>query len=441
MNSFTRRLDYTSWGRVVRAEHAVAKPRFPDQLADCLANGGQHASTLAIGLRRSYGDSALNSRERLIDMTRLDRLIAFDAEAGLLRADAGLSIDALLQVIVPKGWFLSTTPGTRFVTLGGAVANDVHGKNHHRSGSLGCSVRSIGLMRSDAPPQRLKPGEPLFQATLGGLGLTGIITDVELSLARIGSAYLEVERVPFRDIGEFFRVAGESTERFEHTVAWIDCANAGETLGRGIFQRANWCADGELTSHRRRTGPALPIDLPGRVLNRLTVRLFNKLYYRLQQRGPRRQRLHYAPVFYPLDSLRDWNRIYGRAGFYQYQCVVPSNVQEAAIRDLVAIIARSGAASFLAVLKTFAARHSGGLVSFPMEGATLALDFPNRGAATLELLAKLDTVVSAAGGRLYPAKDGRMPAAMFQAGYPEWTRLRALKDPALSSDFWRRVCQ
>ena len=441
MTQFRRRLDYTSWGRVVRAEHAVAKPRFPDELAGCFGADRSDEPILAVGLRRSYGDSGLNAGKRVIDMTGLDRFVAFDAGAGRLRADAGLSIDDLLRVIVPKGWFLPTTPGTRFVTLGGAVANDVHGKNHHRSGSFGCSVTGIGLRRSDGSQQWLRPGEPLFQATVGGLGLTGVITDVELNLSPIASAFLDVERVAFRDIADFFRIATESTARFEHTVAWIDCANTDKALGRGVLQRASWRTDGDLAPHRARSRPAIPFDLPAGALNQVTLRLFNHFYHRLQSRGRRVRRLHYAPFFYPLDSLRLWNRLYGAAGFYQYQCVIPPDAQEPALEQLIGIIARSGAGSFLAVLKTFGTRQSGGLLSFPREGATLALDFANHGAATLTLLAALDDVVLKAGGRLYPAKDGRMPAHMFQASYPNWKRLEAVKDPAISSDFWRRVTQ
>ena len=438
MSAFRTRLDYTSWGRVVQVPHQVATPRFPNEVAQCLAEGGRGGAMLAVGLRRSYGDTPINGN-RLIDMTGLDRLISFNRETGVLRCDAGVSIDDLLQVIVPAGWFLPTTPGSRFVTLGGAVANDVHGKNHHGAGSFGCSVRDIGLLRSDSGPQRLVPQDMLFAATLGGLGLTGIITDVELTLSSIGSAFLDVERISFADVGEFFDLAEESTAGFEHTVSWIDCVSQGATRGRGIFQRANWCNDGDFVAHSRKSGTALSFDLPRGILNGTTVRLFNALYNRMEQRGPKVRRFHYAPFFYPLDTIRHWNRLYGSAGFYQYQCVIPPADARAATEELVRVIASSGAGSFMAVLKTLGAKQSGGLLSFPAEGATLALDFANRGSETLRLLSTLDRIVLDAGGRLYPAKDGRMPARMFQAGYPDWARMQELKDPAISSDFWQRV--
>ncbi len=433
------RLDYTSWGRVVRVPHQVITPAYRDELPACLHAGHGAGSLLAVGMRRSYGDSVINTGHTLIDMTGLDRLIAFDETTGVLRCEAGATLDEILRAVVPRGWFLPTTPGTRFVTLGGAVANDVHGKNHHRAGSIGCAVRSLTLLRSDAPPQRLYPGQPLFHATLGGLGLTGIISDIEIALTPIKSAFLDVERIPYGNIAEFFSIANESTDGFEHTVSWIDCANGGQALGRGIFQRANWCEDGALTPHQSNGGLGVPCDLPAHTLNGTTIRLFNTLYNHLQQRSPRWQKTHYAPFFYPLDALRNWNRMYGPAGLYQYQCVIPQAHAQDGIEALVRVIAASGAGSFLAVLKTFGAKSAGGDISFPMEGATLALDFANRGAETLHLMSRLDRIVAETGGRLYTAKDGRMPAAMFQSGYKDWGRLKSLKDPAISSDFWRRV--
>jgi L-gulonolactone oxidase len=439
MSLYRTRNDYASWGRVVRAPHQVWRPNFLDELDAFAKADPSGAPWLPVGLRRSYGDTPLNAGGRLIDMTGLDRLISFDREKGVLRCEAGASIDDLLQVLVPRGWFLPTTPGTRFVTMGGAVANDVHGKNHHQAGSMGCHVQNLTLARSDSAPRRLAPGDELFDATLGGLGLTGLITEVELQLAPIGSAFLDVERIAFSNVAEFFGLAEASAADFEHTVAWIDCANGGRALGRGIFQRANWREDGELVAHARSAGPAMFLDLPRGVLNGTTVRLFNSAYNSLQQRGDRVSKVHYAPFFYPLDSIRHWNRMYGKDGLYQYQCVVPPATARDATAELVRIIAASGAASFLAVLKTFGRRQSGGLLSFPMQGATLALDFANRGQETLDLMARLDCVVAEAGGHLYPAKDGRISAAMFQAGYPAWEKMQELKDPAISSDFWKRV--
>ena len=327
------------------------------------------------------------------------------------------------------------------MTLGGLVANDVHGKNHHRAGSFGRGVRRLGLLRSDRGQVDVtaEEGSDLFRATVGGLGLTGVITSVELELAPISSAYLDVERIAFGHVRDFFRLAAESVESHEHTVAWIDCASSGAGLGRGIFQRARWLEDGDLTPHSESMTLTVPFETPGALLNALTVRAFNSLYYRLQKAGAARQRMHYAPFFYPLDKVRHWNRLYGGRGFYQYQCLVPPSVAEAATEELLREISRSGAASVLSVLKTLGATRSPGMLSFAREGTTLALDFANRGPPTLALLGRLDEIVRRAGGCLYPAKDGRMPAEMFRAGYPEWPGFARHVDPRFSSNFWRRV--
>ncbi|MEQ1698342.1 MAG: FAD-binding oxidoreductase [Hyphomicrobiaceae bacterium] len=431
---------FQSWGRVVRASHEIKHPRFRDEIAS-LMTSPVGAGSLAVGLGRSYGDSCLNPGGRLIAMTALDRLIALDTQAGRVRAESGLSISHLLQRIVPKGWFLATTPGTRFVTLGGAVANDVHGKNHHVAGSFGCSVAGIELVRSDRGSLKLlaSEGSPLFSATVGGLGLTGVMTTLDVDLVPIESAYLDVERIAFGNVGEFLALAAASTGTHEHTVAWMDCASGGANLGRGIFQRANWCSDGELAAHDDEGGLSVQMDAPSFTLNPVTVRVFNGFYYRMQKGGAARRRVHYAPFFYPLDSIRAWNRIYGGAGLYQYQCAIPLSQAGVAMPELVRMIAKSGSGSFLAVIKTLGPKRSPGMLAFARESVTLALDFPNRGQRTLDLLATLDCVVQAAGGWLYPAKDGRMPAALFQQGFPQWQEFAGHVDPALSSAFWRRV--
>lgn len=432
---------FTSWGRVRRVPHVIARPHFRDELRPILAARGD-LKVLVVGLGRSYGDSVLNTNGALIDLTRLDRVISFNPTAGILRAEAGLSIDAALRLIVPHGWFFTTTPGTRFVTLGGAVANDVHGKNHHAQGSFGCSVRRLGLLSSDGQHRELDRNTDgdLFRATIGGLGLTGVITWVEVDLVPIASAMLRVEREPFSNVAAFFRLSSEASTSHEHTVAWIDCANAGRALGRGVFQRANWEPAGALVPHTNRFKATVPLNAPSGALNGLTVRAFNSFYWRMQKAGPLVAVAHYGSVFYPLDSIAHWNRLYGRRGFYQYQCVIQPENAEFAVEELIRQIARAGAGSFLAVLKTLGPKVSPGFLSFPRQGATFALDFPNRGAETLKLLSRLDSVVLEAGGRLYPAKDGRMPVEIFQKGYADHlTRFAAQIDPACSSDFWRRV--
>ncbi len=437
---FAARADVFSWGRVTREPQRVARPHFRDELPSLLEDKSV-ASKLAIGLRRSYGDSCLNGSGALIDMCGLDRFICFDSDSGIVRAEAGVSLSDLLRLVVPKGWFVSTTPGTRFVTLGGALANDVHGKNHHSAGSFGRNVRSFGLLRSDRGPVTVAPeSEPaLFSSTVGGLGLTGVVEWIELQLVRIGGAYLEVETIPYDRLDAFWELAEESVNRYEHTVAWIDCTSRGDNSGRGIFSRANWIADGVYDVHDDRSWKRIPLEAPGVALNRLTVSAFNEFYHRLNSAKTAKIRQHYAPFFYPLDAVRDWNRLYGRRGMLQYQCVIPRANQRDAVKALLDVITASGQASFLAVLKTFGDLPSPGLLSFARPGATLALDFPFRGSETLKLMAALDAIVAEAQGALYPAKDGRMPAEMFRRSFPRWEQLEM--DPAMNSDFWRRVMQ
>jgi FAD/FMN-containing dehydrogenase len=439
---FVERADVLSWGRVVRQPQYVARPHFRDELSRLIGEPTP-ASKLAIGLRRSYGDSCLNSAGAVIDVTGLDRFIAFDPLVGRLRAEAGISLSSVLQLVVPHGWFLPTTAGTRFVTLGGAVANDVHGKNHHRAAAFGASVIELGLLRSDRRSLTLTPlVEPeLFSATVGGLGLTGVIEWVELQLVAIRSAYLDVEIVPYENLDAFWPLAQESVARYEHTVAWIDCLSNGTRQGRGIFTRANWADDGQFVVHHDRTFRSVPIDFPNFVLNKLSVAAFNELYYDLHRLKRKKIRQHYSTYFYPLDSVLNWNRLYGSRGMLQYQCAIPWGDERLVMGAFLGEIARTGQASFLAVLKTFGDLPSPGMLSFPRPGATLALDFPNRGEETLALMGRLDAIVREANGALYPAKDGRMPADMFRRSFPRWEAFAAQKDPMLNSNFWRRVAE
>ena len=437
---FVERSDVVSWGRAVRLTQRVAQPHFRDELSRMLAEP-TWKSKLAIGLRRSYGDSCLNSAGAIIDVTGLDRFIAFDHSTGRLRAEAGVSLSNVLQLVVPHGWFLPTTPGTRFVTLGGAVANDVHGKNHHRAGTFGSAVVGIGLQRSDGGRLTLTPKQErdLFSATIGGLGLTGVIEWVELQLAPIRSAFLDVEIVPYGGIDAFWALAQESNARFEHTVAWIDCLSRGAREGRGVFICGNWSEDGRFDVHHDRTFKAVPIEFPSIALNKLSVAAFNEFYYDLHRLKRKKIRQHYSPFFYPLNSVLNWNRLYGSRGMLQYQCVIPWGGERVVMRALLDEIALSGQASFLAIIKTFGDAPSPGMLSFPRAGVTLALDFPNRGEETLALMGRLDAIVREAGGALYPAKDGRMPADMFKRAFPRWQAFATHRDPQMNSDFWRRM--
>jgi L-gulonolactone oxidase len=278
----------------------------------------------------------------------------------------------------------------------------------------------------------------LFQATIGGLGLTGLILWVELALKKIESAFIEVETLAIADLDHFFRLA-EDSAGWEHTVAWVDCLATGTGLGRGLFMRGRHSARGGLRVHGN-TRFAAPFDAPSWLLNSATVSLFN-LAYRHRPWTLGRHSVHYDPFFFPLDAVAGWNRLYGARGFFQHQCAVPMAAAPGALECVLRLTGEHRQGSFLVVLKLFGARKSPGLLSFPMEGATLALDLPNRGEATRKLLQDMTAVATEAGGRVYPAKDATMSAEAFRLGYPEWRRLEALRDPKIMSDFWRRVAQ
>lgn len=397
------------------------------------------APMLAYGNGRSYGDVCQLEGGSLLLARGLDRFIAFDRATGVLRCEAGVLLDEVLRLAVPAGWFLPVAPGTRYATVGGALANDVHGKNHPRAGTLGRHVRAFGLRRSDGGHLTCTPRQhpELFAATIGGLGLTGLVTWVEVQLAAVASPWLAVETLRFGELAEFFALAEASLASHEHAVAWIDCLAPRGRRGRGVFSRANAAcglANGPAPPRRRLSVPFTP---PFPLLGGPGLRTFNRLYWHLPRR--RHRTVHYRPFFYPLDGIGHWHRLYGPRGFLQHQCVLPPSVAPAAIAALLDAIADSGTGSFLAVLKTFGALPSPGLLSFPRPGTTLALDFPFRGEATLALLARLDTIVAEAGGAVYPAKDARMRGDHFRQFFPAWEAFARHIDPAFSSSFWRRV--
>ena len=389
---------------------------------------------LAYGLGRSYGDVCLNPGGLLWQTAALDHYLAFDDSSGILRCEAGVSLRDIQRLCVPRGWSLPVVPGTQRVTVGGAIANDVHGKNHHVAGSFGDHLRRFTLARTDGSVCEYLPGVPMFAATVGGMGLTGVIIDAELQLKRVPGPWLTVETLPYRELGEFFELADASESGWEHTVSWIDCLHRD---GRGIFMRANPVAvDAPLPAPR--TEYRVPLVPPVSLVNRLSLRPFNALYYASKRRRTNSVQ-HYESFHHPLDALMDWNRIYGPRGFYQYQCVLPFASGRDGIHALLDRIAAAGMGSFLAVLKTFGQRESSGMLSFAMPGVTLALDFPNEGERTLKLFAALDAIVRAGGGRLYPAKDARMPRALFEAGYPRLAEFLPHRDPGISSAMSRRL--
>jgi FAD/FMN-containing dehydrogenase len=429
---------FSSWGNVIKGTYEIVPlpgrhSPFPSSPA-C-------ASVLPYGNGRSYGDSCLNTGAALIPTRSLDHFISMDAEQGIVTCEAGTLIDEILRLAMPLNWFVPVTPGTRFVTLGGAIANDVHGKNHHRAGTIGRHLVRFELLRSDGQRLICSPTEnpEWFNATVGGLGLTGIITWASLQLRRIASPAMQVETIRFANLDEFLALQSESDADFEYTVSWVDCLGKGSQLGRGLFQRANHAAANTPVPPAKSRELGVPLVPPFSLINSASLRLFNTLYYHRPQARHDVQR--FDKFFYPLDGISDWNRLYGPRGMYQYQCVIPTAAGREATAALLNTIARSGQGSFLAVLKLFGDLPSPGLLSFPREGVTLALDFPNRGASLESLFVELDAIVAAAGGRLYPAKDGRMPGKLFRAGFTRWQEFTRFIDPRCSSSFWRRVME
>lgn len=423
-----------SWGGYPRVRQEV----LPLSRRDAALPAG-NGTLLAHGNGRSYGDVCLNAGGTLLHTRGLDRFIAFDPDAGVLRCEAGVLLGEILDLIVPHGWFLPVLPGTQFVTVGGAIANDVHGKNHHRVGSFGHHVLRLELLRSDGQRLECSPHEhaALFAATVGGLGLTGLVTWAELRLQRVSSPWLQAETLPFRGLEEFLALSAASAASHDHTVAWIDCTARG--AAPGLFFRAN--AQPATRAEPRRRRWSVPFTPPLSLVNRPGVRLFNTVYRAVhaQRRAPRL--CHYRPYFFPLDAVTHWNRIYGPRGFLQHQCVIPTDVAPQALAEILQRVARDGGGSFLAVLKQFGDQSAPGLLSFARPGITLALDFPLHGATTLRLLDTLDRVVADAGGAVYPAKDARMAGADFRRFFPAWESMHAHIDPRFSSSFWRRVTE
>ena len=425
-----------SWGRYPRGAQESGPLWWRD---DPLPEA---ATLLPYGNGLSYGDSCLNPGGCVITTRTLDRFIAFDETRGVLRCEAGVTLGEILDRCVPRGWFLPVVPGTQFVTVGGAIANDVHGKNHHVAGTFGCHVNSFELRRSDG--ERLlctaEDNGAWFRATIGGLGLTGVITWAELQLKRIHSALVECESLPFASLAQFSALCAASDRDFEYTVAWFDCYSWQNGALRGVFTRGRHVEedDGTLAAPRPRPRASVPFPLPGWVLGRWSMRAFNALYYAIKSRQGR-QRVRFEPFLFPLDVLTQWNLAYGPRGFMQLQCVVPVDAAERCLAALLQRITESGQGSFLAVMKCFGDRVSPGCLSFPMPGTTLALDFQNRGESTLSMLRACHELIAAHGGRIYPAKDACMSPEVFATGFPHWRELLPNIDPAFTSGFWRRT--
>ena len=428
--------DVRTWGLPGPFPHHVLAPA---TLAEVRLPGDD--SWLAHGLGRSYGDVALNTGHTLLHTRWLDRYVAFDPEAGELECEAGLPLARIVEDFLPRGWFLPVVPGTRYASVGGAIANDVHGKNHHARGSFGDHVLALTLRRSDGSELRCSREEnpQLFAATIGGLGLTGLVTRARLRLVPVANGWMRVRAQRFEGLDAFFALNAQAEAAHEYAVAWIDCLSGPEGL-RGVLLAGDHAR--ELTP-RAAPFPApprtagVPLTPPVPLVNGLSLRLFNAVHYR---RAPRDEEF-LQPVwdyFWPLDKLRDWNRIYGPRGLLQYQFVVPPATARATVSEVLRLLRDAGTGSFLAVLKTFGARPAPGMLSFAREGVTLALDFPNT-PRVQALFRTLDACVAAGGGALYAAKDALGSASLFRAAYPQWDAFQRHRDPGVSSSFARRM--
>ena len=429
---------FESWGRYPKYNARVVPMNWQQEFPANIEH--LHSGVLPVGMGRSYGDSCLLKDGSLLLTTGMNRLLGFDPATGILTAEAGLTLAQILDFAVPRGFFLPVSPGTKYVTLGGAIANDIHGKNHHVAGTFGRHVTRLELVRSDGThiTCSLTENEEWFGATVGGLGLTGVITWAELRLKPIVSRLIDYEGIQFHGVDEFLSLT-EQYQDVEYTVSWIDCASTGANFARGIFMMGDHSkVPGEL---KPSPAPKLvfPFDAPGFALNHTTVSLFNTAFFHKQMKPRVKAMQDYEPFFYPLDKVLHWNRMYGKAGLLQFQYAIP---WESAREGTIAIlreVAKSGLASFLAVLKAFGDVPSPGLLSFPQPGITLALDFPIKADVTFPLFKRLADMTRDYSGRLYPAKDAAMTAAQFQTFYPHWEQLARFRDPAITSSFWERV--
>lgn len=423
------------WGRHPRLPAEVARPERRAEVQAALADRDD-LPLLAHGLGRSYGDAALLDGGRVVLTRRLDKMLAFDPTTGVARVEAGVSVGDLIDTFLPRGYFPPVVPGTQHVTVGGAIASDIHGKNHHADGTFGDHVRSLELLVASGDVVTCSPTvEPdLFWATVGGMGLTGVILAAEIALRPVHNGLFEVESVRVENLDHFFEVSAASAH-FTHTVTWLDSLATGDAMGRGIFMRGRHAdagaapSGGLLSKVAAKLSPVLdvPVDLPNWLINNLTMRAFNEGFYHKHPKGVVHSTVDYRPYFFPLDFIRNWNRGYGSRGLLQYQLVVPRDPEHRIIREILEQVSATGIPSFLTVFKEFGDTTHPWL-SFPRPGVTLALDFPNAGPPVHHLFDRLDGLVADAGGRVYLSKDARLPRETFRRMYPDWTGWKAIRD-------------
>ncbi len=448
----SRTVSLTGWGRISPSTAELAEPASIGNAAQLLRDGAASRGVIARGLGRSYNNAAQSAGGTVISTARLNRIIDLDATTGLVSCEAGVSLEQLMVAGLPSGWFVPVSPGTRQVTIGGAIAADVHGKNHHVAGSFASHVTSFEILLPDGELRTVsRQSDPLlFWATAGGMGLTGVIARATVQLKRVATSRVRVDTVRTADIDETMAVLAEHDRRFGYTVAWSDSMARGAGLGRSVITSGDFAdpddlpAAGKTDPFAFRPGAraGVPAGFPPGLINRYTVRLANEAWYRKAPRSRSGELQTIGTFFHPLDGIRNWNRVYGPGGFRQYQYVVPFG-QEAAVRRSFELVSEAQAPSFVTVLKRFGEGDPGPL-SFPMPGWTLALDFPARTPGLARLLGLLDRLVVEAGGRVYLAKDSRVPPEVLAEMYPllpEFRKVRAEVDPAeiLVSDLSRRL--
>ena len=441
----------TGWGRTAPTRARVERPSTVEEAARAILAAGPRGA-VARGLARSYGDAAQNAGGSVLDMTGMSRILDIDLASGQVTAESGVSLDRLMRLMLPLGWFVPVTPGTRHVTLGGAVGSDIHGKNHHVSGGFCRHVSSFDLLLADGTVRTVtRSDDPdLFHATSGGMGLTGVVTAATVRMLPVRTSMMTVDTERATDLDDLLARLTTTDHRYRYSVAWIDLLAKGAALGRSVLTRGDHAEPEELGPAQQRdplafnpsTLPAAPRFVPGGLLRPATVGLFNELWYRKAPRERRGEIQKLSTFFHPLDGLPEWNRIYGPGGFLQYQFVIGLD-QEETLRRIVERISHSNCPSFLAVLKRFGEGDPGWL-SFPREGWTLALDIPTGMPGLGALLDRLDREVLGAGGRIYLAKDSRLPPELLEGMYPrlqDFRELRARLDPAglFTSDLARRL--
>lgn len=443
-----------SWGRYPKLNKTeIISPNWASEIGDLFNSNN---TILPYGNGRSYGDSCLNSNGQLIKTNKLNHFIHFDKDNETITAEAGITLDELIRFLVPNAYFLYVLPGTKYITLGGAIANDIHGKNHHSAGSFGNQLVRFELVNENGRFICSKSENPeLFRATIGGLGLTGIITWAEIKVMENYNSEIYNESIKFYSLEEFFEINEQSTKHHEYTVAWLDISSDPKRIGRGIYMRANHVRNHTNIINGVKKEPNLeylPLHKKGKnipftpeLINNKTIDLFNKLYFDKQIDKNKLKYIHYDKYFFPLDGVGNWNKLYGKNGFIQYQFVLP--FQKSTLENIFILnqilnkINKGGFVSFLTVLKTFGEVKSLGLISFPKRGITLAIDFKidrNFG-ELLKILDQTDKIITELGGAIYIAKDARMSSETFKKSYPNWQELLKYKSPNLTSDFWERV--